>query len=378
MWVSIKQVVREFYVAVFMCAGLAVIASVQAAPVQAKNIDEGEWVLSEKGASITEHKGRTSLKLNRGFAILNGEPFNNGIISFDIMMKDQRGFAGVYFRWNNNNAEYFYVRPHMSGKPDSTQYTPRFNGLAGWQLYHGERYSAPTAYRFDEWMSVKLVIKDSKMDVYIDSEQPVLHVDSLMGPEEAGSVRFGGARQDFHISNVQVTHSDTVELVGTPRPRVEQPEDLLTKFTVGTTAVTGSTVEAQPWLDKTLLEGQVWRELVVDETGAVNLAQVSGRTRDVNTLFVKTKLIADADKTVRVRYGFSDRVTVFLNGHAIAHGDDSYMTRDYRYLGTVGLFDSVFLPLKAGENELVFAVTEGFGGWAIKAAMQPVAGVQVD
>jgi hypothetical protein len=41
------------------------------------------------------------------------------------------------------------------------------------------------------------------------------------------------------------------------------------------------------------------------------------------------------------------------------------MSRDYRYLGTIGLFDSVTLPLKAGENEIWIAVSEAFGGWGI-------------
>ena len=95
-------------------------------------------------------------------------------------------------------------------------------------------------------------------------------------------------------------------------------------------------------------------------------------------MLVRKTLTADTAKTVKFQYGFSDRVTVFLNGKAIAYGNDTYVSRDYRHLGTIGLYDSVFLPLKAGRNELIFAVSEGFGGWGIKAAMDPVAGVQVD
>jgi hypothetical protein len=43
------------------------------------------------------------------------------------------------------------------------------------------------------------------------------------------------------------------------------------------------------------------------------------------------------------------------------------MTRDYRYLGSIGLFDSVVLPLEAGENEIWIAVSEAFGGWGVMA-----------
>lgn len=349
-----------------------------ALPSTAQDIDPDRWQLSENGAELVSYLGRESLKLSGGGAELLGEPFRNGTISFDLAMEEKRGFSGVYFRWNDNNAEYFYLRPHMSGKVDANQYTPRFNGLTGWQIYHSPRFSVPASYKFNDWTHVKLVVRDNKMDVYIDSDEPVLHVDNLMGPEAAGSVRFVGAMQDFHLSNVTVVRDDSVETIGTPAERAPFPENLVTSFNVATSAVAADAVEAKPMLDPALLTGQVWTKLEVDESGSANLARVSGRTREANTLLVRTVLVADEAKTVRYQYGFSDRVTVFLNGEALAYGDDTYQTRDYRHLGTVGLYDSVFLPLQAGRNELVLAVTEGFGGWAVKAAMAPVEGVRVE
>ncbi len=342
-----------------------------------QGFDEGNWQLSDEGAEFIDYLERPSLRLNGGVAEFTGATFKNGIIEFDVAMEDKRGFAGVYFRWNDNSAEYFYLRAHMSGKPDANQYTPRFNGLAGWQLYHSERFSTPTQYKFNQWIPVKLVVKDNKMDVYIDSETPSLHIDNLMGPSAAGGVRFGGARQNFHFSNIRIKHDDSVETVGAAPERKALPENLIKSFQVASLPIAATAVEAQARLDPSLLAGQVWQTLKVDESGAANLARVSGRTREVNTLLVRKTLRADVAKTVRLQYGFSDRVTVFLNGQAIAHGDDTYQTRDYRHLGTVGLYDSVFLPLRTGDNEVVFAVTEGFGGWAIKAAMDPVENVSI-
>lgn len=354
------------------------LGAVSLASAAAQDIDPDKWELSENGAQIVNYLGRQSIQLNGGVSELKDMKFQNGTISFDIVMQEKRGFAGVYFRWNDNNAEYFYLRPHMSGNPDSNQYTPRFNGVAGWQLYHSPRFSAPTVYKFDQWFSVKLVVKDNKMDVYIDSDVPVLHVDNLMGPEAAGSIRIGGGFQDFRFSNFEIVPDDTVSTIGIPAPRAELPDTLIKTFSVASTAVLGSSVEGMPELDAGLLAGQVWQTLEIDEAGVGNLAKISGRTPEINTLFVRKILTADAAKTVRFQYGFSDRVTVFLNGRAIAYGDDRYLSRDYRHLGTIGLYDSVFLPLKAGKNELIFAVSEGFGGWGIKAAMDPVSGVRVE
>lgn len=349
------------------------------ASAYAQSTDWDQWTFSENGAEIVDYMGRSSLRLNGGVAQLENAGFRNGIIEFDISMEEKRGFAGVYFRWNDNSAEYFYLRPHMSGKPDANQYTPRFNGLAGWQLYHSPRFSVPTEYRFDSWIPVKLVVKDRKMDVYIDSDTPVLHVANLLGPDAAGSVNFGGARQNFHFSNVRITNDDSVETTGEAADPVALPDNLIQEFSVASSTVADAAVEAVTELDRRLLEGQVWQTLEIDESGAANLAKVAGPDRNTNnTLLVKKTLRSDKEQTVRFFYGFSDRVTVFLNGRAIAHGDDTYQSRDYRHLGTVGLYDSVFLPLERGDNELIFAVTEGFGGWAIKAAMDPVEGVAVD
>ncbi len=336
------------------------------------------WTLSDQGASIVDHMDRKAVKVNRGTLTLKDMSFHNGIIEFDIAMPGKRGFAGVTFRTRDGGmGENFYLRGHLSGMPDANQYQPVFNGNSAWQIFHGPRYSAPTPYAADRWTKVKLVVKGTKMDVYIDSDKPVLHVDKLMLGDKSGGIYFNGSVADFYYSNMRVTKDDSVQLTGTPAPLPELPAGLIKSFRVGTTAVAADKVEAKAWLDKSLMEGQTWQALEVGETGALNLGRVSARTRDANTLLVKLSLTAEDAKSIQLKYGFSDRVTVFLNGHALAHGNDTYQTRDYRYLGTIGLFDSVFLPLEAGDNEVVFAVTEAFGGWALMAAIDDQTGIEV-
>ncbi len=66
-------------------------------------------------------------------------------------------------------------------------------------------------------------------------------------------------------------------------------------------------------------------------------------------------------------FGYSDAASVYLNGSLIYRGNNGYQSRDYRYLGTIGLFDSVVLPLVEGDNEIWIAVSESFGGWGVMA-----------
>jgi hypothetical protein len=75
----------------------------------------------------------------------------------------------------------------------------------------------------------------------------------------------------------------------------------------------------------------------------------------------------DRARAQPVRFGFSDRVRVYLNGRMLYAGNDGFGTHDHDFLGIVGLFDELALPLTRGPNELWFAVSDTFGGWAITA-----------
>ena len=87
------------------------------------------------------------------------------------------------------NYEEFYVRSHQSGNPDACQYTPVFNGLAGWQLYHGEGYGKAIAYPFDEWMHIKILISGDWGEVYIiDMENPAVVIHDLKMEAREGKI----------------------------------------------------------------------------------------------------------------------------------------------------------------------------------------------
>jgi hypothetical protein len=62
--------------------------------------------------------------------------------------------------------------------------------------------------------------------------------------------------------------------------------------------------------------------------------------------------------------GYSDDVSVFLNGQILYRGRSAQSFRDPGFLGIVNPEnDTVYLPLKKGSNELVLAVSELGGGW---------------
>ena len=81
---------------------------------------------------------------------------------------------------------------------------------------------------------------------------------------------------------------------------------------------------------------------------------------------------ADRDEVRKLSLGYSDEVSVFLNGRILYRGRSAQSFRDPGFLGIVNPDnDALYLPLKKGSNELVLAVSELGGGWGFVARLDP-------
>lgn len=110
-------------------------------------------------------------------------------------------------------------------------------------------------------------------------------------------------------------------------------------------------------------------------SGLANLARLGGIRDGRNTVLARARIRSSDVHKRELELGFSDRAVVFLNGQALYRGDDTYRSRDYRFLGSIGYYDTLYLPLEAGENELVVAVSEDFGGWGVQARFTDLDGL---
>ena len=127
---------------------------VNATPAASEVIElDGEsWNVTAAEGRVEQYLGQESLYMLNGNAVLENVEFTNGVIEYDVAFALERGFLAVIWRMQDGgNFEEFYLRPHQSGKADANQYTPEFNRLAGWQMYFGPQFSAPTTYRENAW-----------------------------------------------------------------------------------------------------------------------------------------------------------------------------------------------------------------------------------
>jgi hypothetical protein len=90
-------------------------------------------------------------------------------------------------------------------------------------------------------------------------------------------------------------------------------------------------------------------------------------------VYARTTIASDRDQVRKLEIGYSDEVSVFLNGRILYRGRSAQYFRDPGFLGIVHPEnDAVFLPLKKGNNELMLAVGEIGGGWGFICRLEDV------
>lgn len=338
--------------------------------------DAERWEVAAQESRTGRHLGREALYMAGGTAWFDGADFQDGVVEFDIAAPAEQGFHGLRFRaTDRTNHEYVYLRPHLSGLPDAVQYTPVNRGLSSWQLYSDPRFVLPATIPPDRWLHVRVAIQGRRMEMSVDGR--VLVFPELQRDPVAGGLGLTASGGGAWFANVVVRPGADPEFgaeSGAEAP--EPPTDAVGAFRVSE-PFAETVVDGVVDLPAVVRSGQRWAPLAAHVRGIADISRVRTRSPEANTVFVALTLEAEDPTVARVRLGFSDRVRVFLDGRQVFAAADEYATRDYRFLGTVGLFDELFLPLEAGDNEVWFAVSEDFGGWGLVVEVPSGQGVEV-
>src|SRR6185436_3433296 len=318
--------------------------------------------------------------------------FLNGIIEFDICLTEQVSFSGFFFRQTSTgNYEEFYFRAQQSGNPDAYQYTPVFNGDPAWQLYHDQfdgvndgyihwkpkavlnGYNSVIEFPFEKWVHVKLLIKNDRSELYFDNK--FIGTNKLLQEQKAGAIGISSNIAAMRFANFSYTITDNVEIKTQPNVPLNIPANSVMQWQVSN-PFKEDVLKDKNVIDASFVNKLSWKKLATEHGGFANLARLYPVT-DSNTVFAKITLVSDKDQLKKLDFGFSDRVKIFFNNQAIYSGNNFFRTRDYRYLGTIGYFESIYLPLKKGENTIMMAVSETFGGWGVMAKWENMDGIQV-
>ena len=341
--------------------------------------DSPRWDRQGK-VQTSEFQGRACLSLDGGAAVVKDFEMRDGVVDVDVATPAARGFFGIQFRVANDgaDAEWVYLRQHKTGLPDALQYTPVLHTGANWQLYNGPGFTAAIDIPRNEWFHLRLEVAGAQAKLYVkDMTTPALVMDDLKSGVQKGELALYVLTGATCFANFEVR---TTANAPWQRHPPAMPAGTLTRWSLSP-AYDALARDLERPLTRAELGAIRWDEVQAEPPGFV----VINRYRDsphpnvsfqgdfskrlepqpgMKVVYARTRIDAKRDQVRKLYIGYSDDVSVFLNGKILYRGRSAQGFRDPGFLGIVNAEDdALYLPLKKGRNELVLAVSELGGGW---------------
>jgi hypothetical protein len=341
--------------------------------------DSPRWELQGE-AKVTEYQGRKCIMLDGGVAELKDFELRNGVIDADVITPAKRGFFGFDFRIGSDGAHYeeIYLRQHKSGLPDAMQYTPVLSTGRNWQIYNGSGFTGAVDIPRDEWFHLRLEVVGAQAKLYVkDMGKPALVMPDLKSGVQKGQIALYDLTGETCYSNFEVRAT-----LDTPWERhlPPMPSNTVTKWSISPSydALARNLERPLPPVESSAIH---WQDIEAEPPGFVVLyryreaphprvtfqGDFSKRLEPqpgMKLVYARTTIESDRDEVKKLEIGYSDDVSVFLNGQILYRGRSAQGFRDPGFLGIVNPEnDTVYLRLKKGTNELMLAVSELGGGW---------------
>lgn len=346
---------------------------------------DGKWELRGDSTALVRIDGREAVQMQSGFAIRRDIQLEDGTIDVDVLVTRRRSFVYVQFRMQDDREhEEFYLRPHKSTLPDAVQYAPVYQGQSAWQLYHGAAGTAAPEIEPGVWKRLRIVLKGRQAAVFLgDTTRPILLVPRMARAPEAGFIALRGfvpagtpgSGPIVSFANVRV-QPGVIPYAFPAVTEAAPPVGVIHTWTVGDAfaAPDSALVSILPaWIARR-------QRLVAERTGLLELHRhvpMPRVQRDVGVV-ARVRVLAEAAGVRRLDLGFSDAATVLLNGVPLVRLDASYNYEERRD-GLIGYQQAaVYLPLKAGSNELAIIVTDRFGGWGLMGRIADRRGLRIE
>ena len=279
---------------------------------------------------------------------------------------------------DGKNYEEIYLRQHKSGLPDAMQYTPVLNTGRNWQIYNGPGFTGAVDIPKDVWFHLRLEVTGAQAKLYVkDMDKPALVMDDLKSGVQKGQVALYVLTGATYFSNFEVR---TTPDAPWERHLPPMPAGTLTKWSLSPSYDALARNLEHP-LSPSESAAMQWQDVEAEPPGFVVIyryreaphprvtfqGDFSKRLEPqpgMKVVYARTNIDSDRDQVKKLFIGYSDDVSVFLNGKILYRGRSAQGFRDPGFLGIVNPEnDAVYLPLKKGSNELMLAVSELGGGW---------------
>jgi hypothetical protein len=304
----------------------------------------------------------------------------DAVIDVDVATPAVRGFFGFDVRIDAAGANYeeIYLRQHKSGLPDAMQYTPVLSTGRNWQIYNGPGFTGAVDIPKAAWFHARLEVTGAQAKLYVkDMDKPALVMDDLKSGVQKGQLALFTLTGETYFSNFEVR---TTPDAPWQRHLPAMQPNVLTKW-----SISPSYDALQRNLERPLSASESaaiqWQDVEAEPPGFIVLyryrqaphprvtfqSDFSTRLQPqpgMQALYARTTIDSPRDLVKKLEIGYSDDVSVFLNGQILYRGRSAQGFRDPGFLGIINPEnDAVYLPLKKGRNELMLALSELGGGW---------------
>jgi hypothetical protein len=259
-----------------------------------------------------------------------------------------------------------------------------FNTGLNWQLYSGPGFTGAVDIPRDAWFHLRLAITGATARLYVgDTLTPALDMPDLKSGLERGQVALASLIGQTCFANVEVR--------ATPDAPWERHQPALPSGTLVRWSLSPAydALERDPERPLSPAERAkiAWQTVEAEPPGIVPIYryrmaphprvtfQSDWSTRltpqpGTGLIYARTTIQADRTEVRKLYLGYSDEVSVFLNGRILYRGRSAQSFRDPGFLGIVSADDdALYLPLRKGANELVLALSELGGGWGFVARL---------
>ena len=370
------------------CLCLSLVAAGARAQPRDVPLSPEAWTASDS-IRFETYLGRQSLYINKGVALARNVALENGSIEYDMAATPVSNFVGASFRaLSVKFSEVVFFRLNQSGTTEAIQYAPALSGVAAaWQVFHGDGANASAAIPRERWFHVKIELDGRVARIYFDTATtPTLTVRRLAGTGGRGlGVWTGAFGRGAYFSNIRYAPSPIrADTSADPPP----PRGTITNWELS------NAIEAAQFTPRRLPPPTAftWQRVVIEPSGFVLVNRyreapiatlpansatnealadsvMAGRVAGSRVVFARTIVDADRAEVRRLQYGYSDGVVIYVNGEPLVFAMNPQNLRDLGIMPTIG--DAVYVRLRPGHNELVFAVIELGGGWAFWGRLDP-------
>ncbi|MEM1325971.1 MAG: hypothetical protein AAGI23_08465 [Bacteroidota bacterium] len=336
------------------CCSFVLIVSFSLVEAQSISLDNAHWEKIDNATGeelplqVETYKGKEALKLEAHQIVrLKDQKWKNFTLEMDMLGKSMPGLG---FRVKDLfNYEFLYLRVFAGGKNTALQYAPVFNGALGWQLYNYPKYEVTADVMPDDWVHLKVEVYEDNLRVFVgDQKTPNLAIKLLGNYSDAGQLFFKTSFADGYFTNIQIEESQPFQVKSDP----SVASSYLTDWSISPQQE-GQLINQfhyYNWLEEAEKNGK-WTDIKTDNDGLVNFSRYFEHPKE--SVFAKTIIESETDKEVELLYDFSYAMLIVLNDQILAYG----IELDTENFGRITPGEQrITLPLKAGENKLVFWV----------------------